>query len=128
MPDWGWAKGFKMRKTKIVAAALTALLLATLTISAGTIDASAQTSGSEATYEVTITNNTSGQYLTPPNWAAHQWGTRIFQRGKAPSVGVAAVGNAAVAMRYYQQGTTGVLLQQHSGSYPDDPAYYSSGY
>lgn len=85
-----------MRKTKIVAAALVALLLATLTISAGVTDASAQSngsaaSGSEASYQVTITNSTSGQYLTPPNWAAHQWGTRVFQQGRAPSVGVAAV-------------------------------------
>jgi len=78
------------RTTKVVGAALTALLLATLTIFASAPDASAQNQ-QEATYQVTVTNNTSGQYLTPPNWAAHQWGTHIFQRGRAPSPGVTAV-------------------------------------
>lgn len=81
-----------MRTTKVVAAALVALLLATLTISGGVAEADARSSsGQEATYQVTITNTTSGQYLTPPNWAAHAWGTRVFQRGTAPSEGVAAV-------------------------------------
>lgn len=46
---------------------------------------------SEATYEITITNNTSGQYLTPPNWAAHNRSVDVFQQGEAPSPGVSAV-------------------------------------
>ncbi|MGH1491363.1 MAG: spondin domain-containing protein, partial [Acidimicrobiales bacterium] len=52
---------------------------------------SGYSSGQEATYEVTITNDTSGQYLTPPNWAAHDRKVRVFRRGAAPSPGVAAV-------------------------------------
>ncbi len=80
-----------MRSIKVVAGVLVALLLATLTISAGANDAEARSSGGEATYRVTVTNTTSGQYLTPPNWAAHAWGTHVFQRGQAPSAGVAAV-------------------------------------
>ena len=79
-----------MRTTRVVAAALVALLLATVTLTATTTEAEAQF-GQEATYQVTITNNTSGQYLTPPNWAAHQWGTRIFQQGRPASPGVVAV-------------------------------------
>ena len=80
-----------MRSIKVVAGALVALLLATLTISTGAPAAEALSSGEEATYRVTVTNTTSGQYLTPPNWAAHVWGTRVFQRGQAASPGVAAV-------------------------------------
>ncbi|MEM7095792.1 MAG: spondin domain-containing protein [Actinomycetota bacterium] len=44
-----------------------------------------------ASYTVTITNATSGQYLTPPNWAAHTRAADVFQLGHAPSPGVAAV-------------------------------------
>jgi hypothetical protein len=44
-----------------------------------------------ATYEVTITNVTDGQYLTPPNWAAHSRRVDVFQRNRPASPGVQAV-------------------------------------
>lgn len=66
------------------------LLLATMTISVGAAPhASAQ--ASDATYRVEIRNTAGGQYLTPPNWATHDSGVHVFQRGHAPSPGVAAV-------------------------------------
>jgi len=82
-----------MRTTKLVATALVAMLLATISTTATTQDVEATYYG-EATYEVTVTNSTGGQYLTPPNWAAHDSGLRVFQRGAAPSPGVAAVAEA----------------------------------
>ena len=44
-----------------------------------------------ATYQVTFRNRTSGQYLTPPNFAAHSDDVRVFRRGKPASEGVKAV-------------------------------------
>jgi len=78
-----------MRTLKGVAGAVVALLMATVTISTsvGVADAT----NSVGTYEVTITNTTRGQYLTPPNWAAHNNSVRVFQLGRSASPGVAAV-------------------------------------
>ena len=45
----------------------------------------------DATYRVTVTNTTDGQYLTPPNFAVHEPGVRIFRRGQVASPGVQAV-------------------------------------
>ncbi len=47
--------------------------------------------GSIATYEVTITNLTSGQPLTPPVIAAHRASTGIFSVGKIASSGIQQV-------------------------------------
>ncbi len=84
-----------MRTKKNVIALLAALLVGALTVSVGGApvgaDRSGHSGGGEATYEITVTNNTSGQYLTPPNWAAHQRGAHVFQLGAAPSPGVVAV-------------------------------------
>jgi len=80
-----------MRTMKMVALALAALMLATVTLTTAPTEADAQYRGQEATYRVTVENNTSGQYLTPPNWAAHQWGAHIFQNGRPASPGVEAV-------------------------------------
>ena len=44
-----------------------------------------------ATYTVTITNSTAGQYLTPPNFAAHTRDVRVFQNGRGASAAVAGV-------------------------------------
>lgn len=79
-----------MRTTRMVAAALAALLLATLTISVGPGEAEAQ-NASQATYYVELTNLTDAQYLTPPNFAAHVGGIHVFQKGAHASAGVQAV-------------------------------------
>ncbi len=72
--------------------------LATVTVggllagfSAGPSAAETDHGSQEATYEVTISNNTGGQYLTPPNWAAHSSSVRVFRNGRAASPGVEAV-------------------------------------
>ena len=73
-------------------AALT--LLTTMVAIAGPADADGWHRNRDrgpADYTVTITNLTGGQYLTPPNWAAHDRGADVFQRGKPASPGVQAV-------------------------------------
>ncbi|MEO0602180.1 MAG: spondin domain-containing protein, partial [Myxococcota bacterium] len=45
----------------------------------------------DVTYEVTFTNLTSGQWFTPPNWAGHPQGVRIFDLNQPASPGVQAV-------------------------------------
>ncbi len=51
----------------------------------------------EATYEITFENVTEGQWLTPPNYAAHRANVRLFKVGKPASAGVQAVAeNGAV--------------------------------
>jgi hypothetical protein len=44
-----------------------------------------------ATYTVTVTNLTAAQYLTPPNFAAHDRGVDVFQVGRPASNGVQQV-------------------------------------
>lgn len=44
-----------------------------------------------ATYEVSYKNVTSGQYLTPPNFAAHNRDLDVFQVGRPASAGLQAV-------------------------------------
>jgi hypothetical protein len=77
-----------MNYTKALASVLTALLLAPLFFLAGAGDAAAS---GEATYRVEVRNATSGQYLTPPNWAAHSRSADVFQLGQPASPGVEAV-------------------------------------
>ncbi len=77
-----------MNHTKALASVLTALLLAPLLFLASASDASAS---GEATYLVEIRNTTSGQYLTPPNWAAHSEAADVFQIDEPASPGVEAV-------------------------------------
>ena len=43
------------------------------------------------TYTVTFRNLTEGQYLTPPNFAAHERDVEVFHRNRAASPGVRAV-------------------------------------
>ncbi len=79
-----------MQRSKTGAGALALLLVtALLAVAGGSAGASHQ--GSEATYVVTFENLTEGQYLTPPNWAAHDRHADVFQRGQAASPGVEAV-------------------------------------
>ncbi len=47
--------------------------------------------GREATYSITIDNNSTGQWLTPPNFAAHDRSVRVFRSGARASLGVQAV-------------------------------------
>ncbi len=78
-----------MRKMK-VGAAIAAAGLAATSLAVGTADA-APNDGSEAVYEITVTNTTGGQYLTPPNWAVHDRTVDVFQLGRPASPGVEAV-------------------------------------
>ncbi len=82
----------RLKKSKMVAAL--ALVTATGTL-AGVGSAGASSSGhdpaTQVTYEVTYKNLTSGQYLTPPNFAAHNRDVDVFSRGHKASPGVQAV-------------------------------------
>jgi len=78
-----------MRTVHRVLAVFLTLLLAPLVLAASVTDAAA--SNEVVTYEVTLTNTTSGQYLTPPNWAAHNRSVDVFQVGRPASPGVEAV-------------------------------------
>ncbi len=70
-----------------------ALVLAMLGVLMGFVSAAPAVGqqGGGATYEVTFTNTTGGQYLTPPNWAAHNNAVRVFRLGAPASPGVEAV-------------------------------------
>jgi hypothetical protein len=76
-----------MKKTRWIAAAalgLAAPALATTAAGAGHSD-------DVATYTVTYRNLTDGQYLTPPNFAAHGRDVEVFHVGRTASAGVQAV-------------------------------------
>ncbi len=78
-----------MKKTRLILLGALSILATLATAVPG---ASANSDyPTEANYLVTITNNTDGQYLTPPNFAAHDRSVRIFRRGQAASPGVQAV-------------------------------------
>ena len=80
--------GKKQLGLSVLAGSLLALSVAA-PLSAGT---SAQSSApAEATYSVTIKNSTTGQWLTPPNFAAHDRSVRVFRSGARASAGVQAV-------------------------------------
>lgn len=69
-----------------------AMLAAILPIAAsGTAGAQSTTTTTEATYTVEFRNITTGQYLTPPNFAAHTRQVDVFQRARPASPGVQAV-------------------------------------
>jgi len=68
-------------RSRTALGALTAMALALATV------APVAAAGS-ATYEVTITNLSSGQPLTPPIVAIHRGSTNIFDVGSAASVGI----------------------------------------
>ena len=78
-----------MKRFRMVALIAALTMVASL-LSVGNVGASSPSSV-EATYEITFTNNTSGQYLTPPNYAIHDSSADVFSRGAAPSPGVVAV-------------------------------------
>jgi hypothetical protein len=72
--------------------ALIALLATWLpTVVTSTAGASSYRSDAEATYTVELQNITSGQYLTPPNFVAHDDNLEVFERGDEASPGVQAV-------------------------------------
>ncbi len=76
-----------MRKRAILA--IIATLAIVLPVAATT--AGAQGASGEATYEIQFRNITDGQYLTPPNWAAHTTDVDVFERRQPASPGVQAV-------------------------------------
>ena len=79
-----------MKSRKAAIGALAAVLTAPILGVAGGAAVQA-TDAAPVAYEVTFTNTTSGQYMTPPNWTAHDRSVDVFQRGKAASPGVEAV-------------------------------------
>ncbi|MEM9035507.1 MAG: spondin domain-containing protein [Actinomycetota bacterium] len=78
-----------MKRLGIVAIAVASL--AALLSATGAAASTGHSGRPDATYRVTVTNTTDGQYLTPPNFAAHEPGVRIFRRGQQASPGVQAV-------------------------------------
>ena len=105
-----------MKKSRLIMIGVVSILS---TLTAAVPGASANgTDGDGATYVVSITNETDGQYLTPANFAAHDPSIRVFQRGREASSGVQAVaenGNVdALAAELYEAvdaeglGTSGV--------------------
>ncbi len=73
---------------KIAAAVMAAAL--TLATAASGASARGQNAGEDVTYVATITNTT-GNYLTPVNWAAHSNDVALFQANRPASPGVQAV-------------------------------------
>ncbi len=69
--------------------AIIAMLAVILPIAAATT-AGAQSTNEEATYTVLFRNITDGQYLTPPNFAAHTRDVDVFQLRQPASAGVQA--------------------------------------
>ncbi len=81
-------KRFKPAKSVVAAVAFAMMVLAALPSGAASADYRERP---EATYTVTVKNTTEAQYLTPPNWAAHNYGVSVFRRGGKASPGVQAV-------------------------------------
>ena len=79
-----------MQRSKTAAGALALLLISAMVAVVGA-PAGASNHRTEATYVVEFENLTEGQYLTPPNWAAHDRGADVFELGEAASPGVEAV-------------------------------------
>ena len=78
------------RLTRRTIAVVTAFLMTGVAVVA--VPTAAGADGHDtATYEITITNVTDGQYLTPPNWAAHGTNASVFDLGSSASPGVTAV-------------------------------------
>jgi len=81
---------------KIILTALgAAMLMAVVAVPVGARSGSDREN--PATYSVTITNVTDQQYLTPPNWAAHNNSISLYAVGSPASPGLQAVAeNGAV--------------------------------
>ncbi len=78
---------------KVMFAVVTAIAALSTTLLSG-VAVDANSSGSSrpvAVYEITVTNTTGGQYLTPPNWAVHSQSVDVFDVGDPASAGVEAV-------------------------------------
>ena len=73
-------------------------------------ETSSETTPTDATYSVTIENTTMGQWLTPPNFAAHDRSVRVFRSGERASVGVQAVA---------ENGDVGVLAAELTAAVDD---------
>lgn len=77
--------------TKVVAV-LAAMVTAVATVALATTGtAAARPPADEGVFRVTVTNTTDGQYLTPPNWAAHGRSASVFSINRTASDGVRAV-------------------------------------
>ena len=83
---------------KIVLATIVAISLMLPALVASPVSAhESEDDNIAATYTVTIRNLTGGQYLTPPNWAAHDDDVEIFEKGDEASAGLQQVAeNGAV--------------------------------
>ena len=81
-----------MRKFRPVRSVVAAVAFAMMVLAALPTGASANGEyAEEATYTVTIINTTEAQYLTPPNFAAHDDYFRVFRWAQPASPGVQAV-------------------------------------
>lgn len=82
-----------MRALKLIGVAF-AMLIATFATATG---AAANGEAPAASYTISVTNITDTQYLTPPNFAAHDNSVHVFERNEPASPGVQAVAeNGAV--------------------------------
>jgi hypothetical protein len=84
-------------------ATLTAAVIALMVAAGGQVRAGA--TGDDRTFEVTITNLTSGQPLTPPVVATHRRGDQVFEVGQPASVGVREIaenGNNAPLLAFLE--------------------------
>ncbi len=80
-----------MRATRLIGLVVAAVVAALVVPTAASAEGDGHGGGDAPTYTVTITNLTEAQYLTPPNWAAHDRSVDVFQRGRPASAGVQAV-------------------------------------
>ncbi|MGH9193932.1 MAG: spondin domain-containing protein [Acidimicrobiales bacterium] len=105
-----------VRRVRLAAAAALALGAAVISF-AGSAGATAggagrHSHGGERTYEVTITNLTAGQPLTPPVVATHRGRDQIFDVGEPASVGVREIaenGNNAPLLRFLEADPFGTI-------------------
>jgi len=82
---------------RLVLGALLATLATLTAFVTSPVSASGHDRNTVATYTITVENLTGGQYLTPPNFAAHDRSADVFSAGQPASPGVQAVAeNGAV--------------------------------
>jgi hypothetical protein len=113
-----------MRKTRIRFALLAAVGAAALSLAPFAVaddDGDDDGGGGTRTYEVTITNLTSGQPLTPPLVATHRKKGQLFEVGQPASVGVREIaenGNLAPLLAFLDADPFDRISDVEAGTFP----------